>query len=219
MDFLYDHSVTCLYCSLTFKTKKPRFSRLPLKSRDTDFYLRYEYINPYVYEALVCPQCGMAFTDKTSPLSDTARDNLASYINQANVENLCGVRTIEQGLKAFKLALICASLSMEPPHQFASLCLKVAWLNRELGDAKEEQTFLKRAYDTFEYIYSEVRFDELKLSESYLLHMLAELSCRLTEPERARRWFGMLFTQGDRGYKYLNEARDRWLEYKEAIKE
>lgn len=33
--------------------------------------------------------------------------------------------------------------------------------------------------------------------------MLAELSCRLNEPDRARK---------------TNEARDRWLEYKETAK-
>ncbi|KAF0195753.1 MAG: hypothetical protein FD169_1241 [Bacillota bacterium] len=219
MDFLYDNSMGCLFCIKTFKTKKPRLSRLPVRARDTDFYLRYEYVNPYVYEAVVCPHCAMAFTDKFAPLSDRSRAILQdSYIKQAQQEDFSGPRSLEQGIRSLKLALICASLISESPPVFTGLCMRIAWLNRELGNQAEELQFLKRAYDAYAYIYSEVRFDEFKISESNLLHMLAELSCRLNEPDRARKWFGSLFMLNDQDYRFLNEARDRWLDYKETLK-
>ena len=219
MDFLYDDNIACIFCSKTFKTKKPRLSRLPVRARDTDFYLRYDYVNPYVYEAVVCPHCAMAYTDKFSSLSDSSRAILQqSYIRQAQQEDFGDQRSLEQGIRSLKLALICASLTSESPQVFTGLCMRIAWLNRELGNQAEELQFLKKAYDTYAYTYTEVRFDELNLSESYLLHMLAELSCRLNEPDRARKWFGTLFTLKDQDYKFLNEARDRWLEYKETIK-
>lgn len=219
MDFLFDNKIVCLYCNKTFKTKKPRLSRLPMRARDTDFYLRYEYVNPYVYEAAVCPYCAMAFTEKFAPLSDRSRAILQnSYIQQAQQEDFCSSRSLEQGIRSLKLALICASLTSESPPVFTGLCMRIAWLNRELGQQAEELQFLKRAYDSYAYTYSEVRFDDLKISESHLLHMLAELSCRLNEPERARKWFGSLFILNDQDYKFLNEARDRWLEYKDTLK-
>ena len=57
---LYDKKISCPVCDNEFTVKAIKTSSYKMKSRDSDFFIRYELINPYFYDVWLCNSCGYA---------------------------------------------------------------------------------------------------------------------------------------------------------------
>ncbi|MDZ4957104.1 DUF2225 domain-containing protein, partial [Clostridium perfringens] len=55
---LFFKEVICPVCENSFKTPTVKVNTPRVTSRDSDFFIRYSVVNPYLYEILLCPSCG-----------------------------------------------------------------------------------------------------------------------------------------------------------------
>lgn len=214
-DSLYEKTVSCLYCRKNFKTKKLRRSKIRIQRRDADFCTYYIGINPLFYDVNVCPHCGFTFTDAFSNIPDLRREYMEKhYFTKIVVPQLCGTREIEDAVKSYKLALLCANLLGEKTFVLGNLCLRLAWLHRYLKDSREERRFLSHALELYEDLYQNERLDVIPIEEEKLVYLIGELHGRLGQYDKTRRWFSYIFTSRDLDPKWKALARDRWLEYR-----
>ncbi|KJS83834.1 MAG: hypothetical protein JM58_11945 [Peptococcaceae bacterium BICA1-8] len=216
---LYDKEMECLYCNKTFITKKVRSKFIRIKKRDSDLCNHYEGINPYYYEVFVCSHCNYAFTERFQPINNICNEIIKErYIKNTALANLNGERSLEQAVKAFKLALLCATLAGESSYILAGLCLKLAWLYR-YDNNNEETRFLNNALDN--YIKTYEQGDIATLNKASLLYIIGELENSLGDYERARRWFSILLSDKTLDPKIVKIAKDRWqeLRYERTLEE
>ena len=57
---LYDKKVVCPVCENNFLANAVKTSGYKMKKRDSDFYIKYDIINPYFYDVWICNVCGYA---------------------------------------------------------------------------------------------------------------------------------------------------------------
>jgi len=218
-ELLYDKDIECLYCQSTFTTKKIRLSKVLVDKKDSDFCVHYTSDeNPYYYEVWVCPHCGFAFNASFQELKPAQKEIVKKeYIQRIGSLNLCGPRTWEEALQAVKLALLCASLSGQSNSIIASLCLRIAWLNRFQGNRAEEEKFLGKAIQSLEEAYNNDNLAQSSLGEQKILYLLGELNGRLGNFAETRRWFNILLSQRNIEPAINNLAREQWAEYKSKL--
>lgn len=221
VDALYDKEVECPYCGRKFKTKKVRTSKVAVNKRDADFCIHYDSADaPIFYEINVCPACAYAFSANTAPLTSAGKVVLAQeYIAKVGSLQLCGSRTLDDALKSYKLALLCASIINEAKVNTAGICMRIAWLYRFQGNEAEEKKFLGRAEDCYQAVYTTENPDPAILSKQKLLYLLGELNGRLDRLNEARTWFNLLFSERNIDPALKNLARQQWDIYKEDLRE
>lgn len=209
----YDSKTQCLYCGKTFKIEKLRSRFINIIKKDADFCCHFDGVNPYFYEVRICPYCKFAFTDNFNFLrnKDVVKQE---YIDKINIQNVNFTRDAENSLKAFKLVLICARLSKQSNFVIANICLKIAWLNRHLGDKEEENRFLKNALSYFQKTYEEDDLIAERINKDMLVYLIAELYGRLGYYEKARRFFSIIISNKATPQKILKISRERWLDYR-----
>ncbi len=192
-DPFYSKRFTCPVCAQEFKAKKVRSGAIRTASRDTDFYTKYVGENPSWYEVLVCPNCGYsAFEGSFPDLMPAQKALLEKTIKPKwNPRDFCNERTLTETVEAHMLALICYQVIGAKKSVMGKLCLRLAWLNREVDEAKEK-AFMESAVRNFEEAYTSERLDEDKANEINVLYLLGELNRRLGKYTEAARWFGLL---------------------------
>lgn len=218
MNLLYDKKVSCPNCKIDFTTKKPFSTRLKVDKIESDNHKIYKNINPYIYEINVCPQCGMAFGEKanTKLNEDKIRKILDYFMNINDFNKYTSERSMEDGIRVFKLALHIASQISEPKYVIAGLALKVAWLYRELEDTAMERKFLEISYQNYKFTYSNEDFESVGYQKYFIIYTIADLSRRLDYFEEARRWYGDLFAlRSAVPRQMMIKATDMWGDYKE----
>lgn len=217
-EFLFNKQEKCLLCENEFETKKVKLSKCSVDSRDSDFCVHYKNVSPYLYEINVCPKCGYAFTDNFGKIKVSSRDKIFdSYVKKVHGINLCGEREIQDSIKAFKLAVLCAELNDEPDIISAGLCMRIAWLYRYSHNPFEENRFLEDALKLFDKVYETENIDHLSMSESQIIYLIAELNLRLNNYDDSRKWFGYLFAKKDADRKVIEMGRSRWAEYRTKL--
>ncbi|WP_243388228.1 DUF2225 domain-containing protein [Bacillus kexueae] len=217
----YKVGLACLYCHQDFQSTKVLSHKAKMKKMDSDFCIHYEKENPMFYDIYVCPHCGYAFHKSFRKLVEPYRSLVEeNYIQKMKtVPNLCGNRTFEEALKAYKLALLTAQISRERKIVLGHLCLNIAWLYRINGQESEEKKFLQHAVNDFHYVLSNERLDTQDIEEDKLIYLIADLNSRLDHYQVARKWFSYLITDRNVSKKYRNYALTRWHEYKDTLGE
>jgi len=121
---LYDKRYRCLFCGQEFTNKKPRASSIRQIRRDPDFCGHYQGENPYFYEVAVCPPLRLCLYSRFHPCKEgeQGKDRKRVY-KKIRHKDYTGVRTLEDALKVFKLALLCGNLNQERKGILARLCL------------------------------------------------------------------------------------------------
>ena len=178
---LYRVNVTCPVCGASFNTSRVRSKSCVVESRDTDFCVYYKECNPVFYETAVCNRCGYADLygrfNEIDP--EEARDVRAKIEGKWNGRDFGGERSIEDALDSYKLALFCNQLRRSTTAEvFASICMRLAWLNRLKGDTKEEKRFLAHALEQYMALYDRGRTPE-KMDEITLIYLIGEINRRL----------------------------------------
>lgn len=215
LDTLYDKHVTCLYCNQSFITKRMRISKIKTKKKDSDFCTYFIGENPIFYEFYVCPFCGLAFTDGFSQIKGAAKDFINNeYISKVAVPDLCGIRSLDDALRGYKLTLLCANILNEKKIILANLCTRIAWLYRYIGKLEEELRFLQNAVDIYEEIYQTQSLENMPIEVGKLLYLVGELHSRLGHYETTRQWFSYVLTAKHIDHKWKSFVRNRWYDIK-----
>lgn len=195
-DPFYSKGFKCPVCENEFKAKKVRSGAIRTASRDTDFYTKYVGENPSWYEVLVCPNCGYSAFEAGFPdISPLQKEMIIKTIMPKwSPRNFCNERTLAETIEAHMLALVCYQVIGAKKSVIGKLCLRLAWLYREVDEAKEK-SFMESAVRNLEEAYTTERLDEDKANEINVMYLIAELSRRLGNYSDAARWFSRLIAE------------------------
>jgi len=191
-------------------------SRLPLIKQDTDFCAYYKEINPYYYTVWVCPHCGYAaqdvdFAQVTTGVAAKIHDFLASREIKVN---LCGIRSREQAIVAYKLAIFYAELVAVKASKLAGLHLRLGWLYREGQQDDEEKIMLAKACAYYDQALAKETMPLGNLSELTVMYLVADLLRRTGENEKAMLYLSQVVTSplAKDEKRVADLARNLWQE-------
>ena len=188
---LYDKEIKCPVCNIKFETKKVRGSKLRLIKRDEDFLPYYEGENPIKYNVLVCPNCGYAATEsKYDSLTKMEKEIVLTEISSKwNKRSYGGLRTLDDGIEAYKLALYIGQLLDYNKLDLGLLCLNLGWSYRMKEDKEEEIRFLELAKELLENSFYNEYLNDTNMDELRLSYLIGELNRRLGNIKEALKWF------------------------------
>lgn len=209
----YDKKVTCLKCKTSFGTKRTLSRNSRVLRLDPDGCTHYEHpeMDHMIHEANVCPHCHYTFLDKFIAYKGKNEefDHLLSMVNPS----FTYPRTYKESLRIYKLMLLFLEYSPQKSGFQVIILQRIAWINRILGNEKEEKRFLKEMTVKLETIAKE-EGSRSGLSEDTIAIRLAEAYITLDEYEKARSWFSLLLTNKGVNPKVREQARKRWQEFK-----
>lgn len=217
-DALYSKELVCPVCKNKIEVTKVKSKACVVSSKDTDFCLYYEGINPILYEAWVCEYCGYAalgerFEELTDKQAQKIKTGISPYWKSRSFN---GERNIDLALEAYKLALYNLQKIEAKSSELAKVCIRIAWLYRMKKDEREYD-FLKHALRFYLDTYENEKFPVNKLDEYTCIYMIAELYRRTGNVDEAVLWFSRLITSpGAKENKVLVEyAREQYYLAKE----
>lgn len=216
-DCLYDKSYTCPVCSLNFKARTVKSGKARLISTDTDFKPNYSVINPLHYDVILCPYCGYtALTQYFHSIRATQIEWIKNQISSVFKTKLYpNVYTIEIAIERYKLALLNAVVKKARVSEKAYICLKIAWLYRNLEDKDNEKRFLEQALKGFLEAFEKERFPVCGMNEHTLTYLIGDLFRRTGDTENALKWLSEVLISRNATPRLKDKARD----VKDAIKE
>ncbi|MCL6458555.1 MAG: DUF2225 domain-containing protein, partial [Gorillibacterium sp.] len=185
---LYSVKEKCGYCEKDFETSRVRSSLKKATFTDTDFFVRYKYVNPDYYVVSICPHCGYAKTENfTGVLTPAVRTRFEmTIVKNWNNRDYGGERTWEDAMTTYKLALVCAQIKNEKERILAGLLHHIAWLFREKGDTVQEIRFLDNALSSYVKVYE---LEGAAVNGARLMYLIGELNRRLGRYQDAVKWF------------------------------
>ncbi|MEG6569893.1 DUF2225 domain-containing protein [Thermoanaerobacterium thermosaccharolyticum] len=213
--FLYDVKTKCPVCGREFTYTKVRMSHLKVLERRKDLYTKYDGIEPFFYDPIVCPNCGYAaLSDVFNNISDEGKKEILSKITTNwTKRKFSGERTPQKALESYLLSLYCSQLKNDKDIIFAKTCLRIAWIYNILGDYVNENKYLKISLDKYKKAYEG---DEAYDGEIQLIYMIGELNKILGYRDEALKWFNKVINHPDRKNHSLivNYAKDEWQSLK-----
>ncbi|GAE88081.1 DUF2225 domain-containing protein [Acetivibrio straminisolvens] len=219
LDSLYNKTVVCPVCQNKIEVTKVKSKDCVIASRDSDFCIYYENVNPLFYDVWVCEHCGYAAQqerfENISPIeAKIVKENISKYWKP---RSFCGERDIEKAMEAFKLALYNLCKTSAKPIEFAKVCLRIAWLYRMKKDEREIE-FLKYALRYYSETYESETFPVGKLDQYTCMYLIAELNRRVGKYDDAISWFNKVISSPEaRANKTLmDNTREQYRLAKEA---
>lgn len=213
-DIYYQKKYACPVCEKNFTSLRIRVSALKKIRDDSDFCPYYEGENPIFYDTIVCPHCGYAaplhlFSNLDKEEKEALTEQVAANWKK---KDYTGIRTRQEAVNCYRLALYCSQLRNLPSGAMASLAMRLAWLYR-LGKEKEkEDFFLKHAQDLYEKAYQKEDLPIGNLKEDALLYLLGEINRRLKNYDEAIRWFNQqVLLPKEKNRPFIKErTREQW---------
>jgi len=219
---LYNKEVVCPVCKQKFQVTKVKARACKVKSRDSDFCVHYEGINPIFYDAWVCENCGYAnHADKFGEITQREADILKNKLMPKwKKHSLAGERDVDAAIEAFKLVLISHDFRGAKASEFAKVCLRIAWMYRYKGDNEEETRFIRHALEYYRQAYEKEPFPADKLDENTCEYLIGELSFRTGDYSEAVKWFSRLIGSEEARKKpaLIEAAREQYQLVKEKLK-
>ena len=222
-DMLYYSKMTCPNCRREFQHPEVKSKYISLEKQDSDFCGYYTGINPIFYDVFICKDCGYAFTrDSSTPLLDTERATIKTIMSSWRTEGhqYSGLRTLDQAIKIYNLAILCQELRNAKDSVKSSLYLRLAWLNRYQGNQENEIKALQRALEFSKRVFEREAFSELK-KELRMMYLIGELSFRTGDFKDAVKWFQAVIhhPQADSYPIFTRMARSRWQDARQEYKQ
>ncbi len=216
LEAFYEKKLTCIYCAKPFSSLRVRSRSAIAYKTDSDFCPHYRTgnYNPHFYYVNVCPECGFAFSEEFSDqFPKGTQEIIRVQITGHWIKRDFGqVRSIQQALEAYKLAILAGTLKKEKKAVLAGLCLRLAWLYRAENNAEQEKRFMGMALNAYEESFVLSDFGGTSMSEVKVLFMIGELSRRLEQYPKAISYFSKVIQHKDAKdeQKMVNIAREQW---------
>lgn len=193
----YDKQITCIHCQKKFDTIKIRKSTVKIVEIESDFHPIYKDVNPLYYNVFVCEHCGLAFTKEFSTYyPPNTKENLETRIcNNWQPHSFNGIRTLDQAIQAYQLAIICAEIKKEKSVLLAGLALRTAWLYREQEKFDWETRFLESSREKYIDSYLTGDYKGSAVTELKVLFLVGEISRRLGDIDTATKYFSKIIEQ------------------------
>lgn len=213
--FLYDAKTKCPVCGREFTYTKVRMSHLRVVEIRKDLYTKYEGIEPFFYDPIVCPNCGYAALNESfNNINEESRKEVLSRITTNwTKRKFSGERTPKKALESYLLSLYCSEIKNDKDIIFAKTCLRISWIYDILGDTANKIKFLKISLDKYEKAYEGNDSFE---GEIQLIYLIGELNKILGNRDEALKWFNKVINHPLRSnYSMIVDfARDEWQSLK-----
>jgi hypothetical protein len=211
LNCLYDKKVICPVCGANFTVKAVKTSSYRMKNKDSDFFIRYDLINPYFYDVWICSDCGYSamkadFDKIKSFQKNLVKSNITPKWRDRTYDVPYNVNT---AIERYKLSLLNYFYTESKASKKAMNCLKLAWMFRILEDKDREQDFLSQALKNFNDAYYNEDFPIYGMDKFTVMYLIGELYRRLGNNEDALLWFGNVITSPISSPKIKNLARDQ----------
>lgn len=211
--YLYNKDVKCPVCYTAFKINKVRGRKLRIIKKHDDLYVNYEDINPIFYSVWVCPGCGYSTTEKEFYEIRKAQIPIIeeSIKKNWNKKDYNRERTAKEAESTYKLAILTGQLLSKPKGYMGELCLKLAWIYRDMENSKEIE-YLQNALNFFEAAYQHERLPVASLDELTMTYLVGELHRRLGSYAKAIHWYNKTLEHSQIKTKRWMQlkAREQW---------
>lgn len=189
-EVLYDKTYVCPVCKTEFKTKAIRSGKNRLMNTDLDLKPYYDIVNPIFYECIVCETCGYAALSKNFSTLTTSQIRWIKeqICTQYKTYHYPPIIEAKAAVSRYKLALLNSFIKKAKDGEKAYICLKLAWIYRDLKDEEQEILFLKHALTGFENAYNNERFPIFELGELTTAYIIADIHRRLKAYDKAMQW-------------------------------
>lgn len=206
--FLYDKQIVCPICGTEFSAHIVKTSKCRMKTKESDFYIKYSGINPYFYDVLLCDECGYAslkadFGELRKREMEAIKNNIVSKWHKREYPKTYDIHI---ALERYKLSLLNYSVSGSKVSKKAMNCLKISWMYRELGDIKNEGKFREQALIGFKEAYSTEELPIYGMDNYTVLYLIGELNRRSGNYEEALRYLGQVITSPSAGKRVKDLA-------------
>lgn len=207
---IFDRSIDCPVCGQSFKTKAVKVNSPRVVSRDSDFFIRYSVVNPYLYDVWICNSCGYA-----AMKSDF--EKIKNYQKELVLKNISkkwrgreypDIYTEHTAIERYKLALINSMHIESSSSTKAMILLKLAWMYRSLDDEAKELDALRSSLNAFMDTYTNESFPVYGLHRDSFTYLIGEINRRLNNNEEALRWYSNVITTVGASQKVKEMARD-----------
>lgn len=214
---LYDKEIVCPVCENKFLARTVKTNGYRMKRKDSDFYIKYEIINPYFYDVLLCNVCGYAamkadFHKLRQFEIESIQKNITPKWHGRKYPQIYDINI---AIERYKLSLLNYSIMDSKSSKKAMNCLKLSWLYRDLGDTKNEELFRKNATIGFKDAYLNEQSPIYGMNSITVLYLIAELNRRSGNYDEALKYLGNVITSKDANRKIKNIA----MTQKDLIKE
>ena len=227
-DFLMDKNVVCPVCDRKFKILAVRGTKLRRLDPDPDLRPRYAYVDVLKYDTIVCPNCGYAaMTNYYEPISHNQIKRLKEQV-MARFRPLGPSEkpdyTYEEAIERYKLCLMSAMVKNVRLSEKAYICLKAAWLYRDLiadlskndpqntekiEDCKEQfDAFYKQAYEGFSQALRSESTPMCGMKADTVEYLLANMAVYFDERDTALRYLSSLIISKQVPERLKNKCRD-----------
>lgn len=221
----YKAKMTCPVCTNKFESMRVRSSSIRIQSIDDDFCQHYRSANPLYYEMMVCPRCGFAFNLDSSKtvLSAAERERVKLLLQpvwQDRAKDYGGLRTCEEAMEAFQLALYALEAGLMNSFKTGMLYLKTAWLYRYEGKGEEEQKYIEKALSHFAGAYETENFSDQK-SELKMVYLLGALNLRVGRIRESARWLDLVLRHPAKSMMpmLVEQTKDLWADVRQKLRE
>lgn len=223
-DMLYDLKAKCLLCGNKFVSPRVRSKYLRVKHMDKDFCKHYAAINPLFYEIMVCPQCGFAYNEEIQqiPMSSLQRQEIKSRLytvlqGQAP-KDYSGVRSLDQAIETFLLALYTLEGRPVPSSKKGMLYLKIAWLYRYQGNQWKEAKYIEKTLSALIKAYKNEIFTDAQ-AEVNITYLIGALFFRTGQYLEAAKWLDRVIRRPKPVLPALaKQARELWVELRQEMR-
>ena len=216
---LYDKKVVCPVCENNFLANAVKTNGYRMKTRESDFYIKYDIINPYFYDVWICNVCGYA--SMKSDFHKLKKFEIESI--QKNItpkwrgRKYPAIYDINIAIERYKLSLLNYSVIGSKSSKKAMNCLKISWLYRDFGDTKNEQMFREHALVGFKDAYLNEHPPIYGMDSFTIMYLIGELNRRCGNYDEALRYFGEVITSQSADRKTKDLATNQRDIIKEAL--
>lgn len=193
---LYDKEIVCPVCENKFLARTVKTNGYRMKKKDSDFYIKYDIINPYFYDVLLCNVCGYAamksdFRKLRQFEIERVQKNITPKWHGRKYPPLYDIKV---AIERYKLSLLNYSIIDSRSSKKAMNCLKLSWLYRELKDEKNEELFRKNAIIGFKDAYLNEGLPIYGMDNFTVLYLIGELNRRSGNYDEALKYLGDVIT-------------------------
>ncbi|MDR2531955.1 MAG: DUF2225 domain-containing protein [Oscillospiraceae bacterium] len=201
--------VACPLCGRKFDSNWVLASKLRRQGTDPDMRVRYKDVEPLYYSIVTCPNCLFSaetttFPEASKKQADAVAQKTAPYRLDTAIKT-GSERDTFTVFAGFYLALLCAP-AVQESHELttAGLWLKISRLYEDCGDKKMHMYAVKQAFDTYTYIYTNLRINDKQTQQ--VSYLLGELNFKMGDFDAARRFFFNLKADKDTPSSMRNQV-------------
>ena len=211
----YSKKFVCPLCGAEIQSLVAKTDCIQEESVDTDMCTRYRLVNPNFYHVVICRNCGYAFPENSMDKLRPAKVKMLKQMLIPIQEDFSGVRTIDDAIAAYRLAISCQNLAGAKNVVIGRLHMIIGCLYRQKGLPEEETENMKQALEFLEKAYSFDSSSDAR-AEMNLIYLIGELYGRLGHLGKAVEWFRQIVVHPERDSNpyIVNLARDRWQDCK-----